>query len=506
MKFSIIIPIHNEEEYLEEFLFDLLKQLRGFRSYEVILVENGSQDGTRKLAREICRKKRQVRMLTLPEGNYGLAVKKGFLSARGDLLVLFDLDYYDISFMKRAFKKMSKVDAVIGTKTGRGASDQRSFLRKFVSRGFTLILKLFFGLKITDTHGIKVLDRKKFLPLIKQCQMTKEMFDTELLIRGQYQGFRLTEIGVKVEEKRKSRSSIIKRSLKSIEDLIKLKKNIHLEKIDSKKGKKLLSVIIPHYQKIDFTRQAVESVLNQEGIQQSKIEIIVCDDDGDKTNNKEKMVSWSPNIVYLINKNEKGPGGNRQTGLDIAKGEFIVFLDSDDQLEKNFIEKSLEVFGKKNVVASVCLSKANFEPDFPIKDKLRLIPLIIIRDLSLLAGLTLNEGNVYNSAFYLCQLSHMVYKKETLKNFKFNHDYKRGGEDWDLVIFTLNKGIIKIIPKKLVKFRYSPQSFANLDINRRLKWKSYSLLASRLPSKNKKDIFYQLFLQYIKMFRGKNQK
>lgn len=223
MKFSIIIPIHNEEQYLKRFLFDLLKKLKNFNDYEIILVENGSSDDTRRLAREICKEKKQVRLLTLSEGNYGLAVKKGFLSAKGDYLVLFDLDYYDVGFMKKAFKKFPQVDAVVGTKTGKGSSDQRSFLRKLVTYGFTLILKIFFDFKISDTHGIKVLNRKKFLPLIKQCLLNKEMFDTELLIRGQYQGLKLAEIGVRVEEKRQSRSSIVKRSFKTIKDLVKLR-------------------------------------------------------------------------------------------------------------------------------------------------------------------------------------------------------------------------------------------------------------------------------------------
>lgn len=223
MKFSIIIPIHNEEKYLEKFFFDLLKKLKGFRDYEIILIENGSRDQTRKLARDICKQKKQVRMLTLPEGNYGLAVKKGFLSAKGEYLVLFDLDYHDVGFMRKGLSMMKNYDAVVGTKTGKGSSDQRSFLRRLITCGFTLILKIFFNFKISDTHGIKVLNRKKFLSLIKQCSITKEMFDTELLIRGQYQGLKLSEIGVRVEEKRQSRSSIVKRSFKTIKDLVRLK-------------------------------------------------------------------------------------------------------------------------------------------------------------------------------------------------------------------------------------------------------------------------------------------
>lgn len=236
MKFSIIIPIHNEEKYLKEFLFDLIDKLKSFRDYEIILVENGSTDKTRRLARQICDQRKQVRMLNLPEGNYGLAVKKGFLSAKGDCLVLFDLDYYDVGFMKNAFKKLSQADAVVGTKTGKGSRDQRSFLRRLISFGFTSILKIFFNLKISDTHGIKVLDRKKFIPLIKKCLMTKEVFDTELLIRGQYEGLNLSEIGVKVEEKRQSRTSIIKRSVKTVKDLVLLKAS--LVKENRQKGKK----------------------------------------------------------------------------------------------------------------------------------------------------------------------------------------------------------------------------------------------------------------------------
>lgn len=259
MKFSIIIPIHNEEDYLKKFFFDLLKKLKGFRDYEVVLVENGSTDQTRKLAQQICKQRKIVKMLTLPEPNYGLAVKEGFLSAKGDYLVLFDLDYYDVGFMKKAFKKFPQTDAVVGTKSGKGSSDQRSFLRRLVSFGFTSILKIFFNLKISDTHGIKVLDRKKFLPLIKQCLMTKEIFDTELLIRGQRQGLKLSEIGVKVEERRQSRSSIIKRSFKTIKDLINLKINLIKEEksINTDWGSKFLPFLL-----ILFTFLLIKPSLN----------------------------------------------------------------------------------------------------------------------------------------------------------------------------------------------------------------------------------------------------
>jgi len=60
--------------------------------------------------------------------------------------------------------------------------------------------------------------------------MTKEMFDTELLIKGQFEGLKLSEIGVRVEEKRRSRTSIVKRSLKTVKDLVRFKTTLIKEK------------------------------------------------------------------------------------------------------------------------------------------------------------------------------------------------------------------------------------------------------------------------------------
>lgn len=268
-----------------------------------------------------------------------------------------------------------------------------------------------------------------------------------------------------------------------------------------KKTKPLISVIIPHYRNLKFISQAISSVLRQKGVNQSQIEIIVSDEDKDKKH-KNVITSLAPNIIYTTNQHQEGPGGNRQTGLSLAKGKYIIFLDSDDQLEPKFIKHSLAALNLSPAVATVCLSKSFFEPGFSLIDKFRLTPLIAIRDLSLLAGVFLNHGFVYPSAFYLCQLSHMMYRSEIFKNFMFNYDYRRGGEDWDLIVNTLNQGKIKIIPEKLLKFRYSSKSSTSSNKNRQLKWQSYSLLASRLPAKNKQGLFYLLFLLYIRLFRS----
>ena len=224
---SIVIPIHNEEKYLKNYLFDLSSKLKkSHLNYEIVLSENGSQDQTLKIAKSLSKKDPKIKVLTSRIPNYGLAVKMGFLFSKADYLVLFDLDYYDVDFLQKSLPFLKKVDVIVGAKIGVGSKDNRILFRKLVTLIFSLILKLFFGLKISDTHGIKILKRKSVLPIIKECRFTKDIFDTELLIRSQYRGLKLAELPIIVNEKRSSRTSIIKRSLRTIKDLIILK--IHL--------------------------------------------------------------------------------------------------------------------------------------------------------------------------------------------------------------------------------------------------------------------------------------
>jgi glycosyltransferase involved in cell wall biosynthesis len=230
MKLSIVIPVYNEAKYIDRFIPQLVKGLnkRGF-DYELIISENGSKDKTLSKAKKLSRRFKHVTVISSLQANYGLAVKTGFLSAKGKYLILFDLDYWDISFINRALPMMKIHDAIVGSKWGKGAEDTRPNIRKLSTFIFSSILKMLFGMKISDTHGIKIINRKKFLPLIHKCRMTKDMFDTELLIRGEYEGLAIDEFGVKIVEKRASRSSIIKRAIRTLRDLYLLKTYLNKE-------------------------------------------------------------------------------------------------------------------------------------------------------------------------------------------------------------------------------------------------------------------------------------
>lgn len=275
----------------------------------------------------------------------------------------------------------------------------------------------------------------------------------------------------------------------------------------SKKKNPTFSIITPVYKRRELAKQSIESVLRQKSLKRDSVEIIIVEDEDDmetRKENKEFYESISKKVLYYINTNKEGPGGARQTGLAKARGKYVAFLDSDDRMRPTFLVEMKDALDKSDAVAAICLSKSVFESGVSRKEKLKLPPLIFIRDLALYLAYIFNKKNIFPPAFYLCQISHMCFKKKVIERQKFNYDFRRGGEDWDFFVQTLEKGNIRIVLKKLLFFRYSPGSSTDTPINRKLKWQSYSLLAKRLPERYKKGLFYKLFLYYIGLFGGKD--
>lgn len=262
-----------------------------------------------------------------------------------------------------------------------------------------------------------------------------------------------------------------------------------------------ISVIIPAKSRFPLVKEAINSIYSQDYNLES-IEIIVVEEKNYGEEIRYKLKQIFPKIIILENNDKEGPGGSRNTGLLAAKGKHILFLDSDDQLSPNFLGKMTEILENDDSCSGViCFSKSYFHPDFNFFERIKLYPLMLIRDMSLMAEFLFNHGYLNLTSFYLCQISHMLFKADAVKTLKFRYSYRRGGEDWDFFIQVLSRGGIKILPERLLKFRYSPGSSTDTLLNRRLKWKSYALLASRLPVNFKQGIFYKLFLRYISVFK-----
>jgi glycosyltransferase involved in cell wall biosynthesis len=220
---SIIIPIYNEEELLESSIAELAYGLKKEKiDYELTLTENGSRDRTRDIAYKLARTNERIKVITTDQPNYGLALKKGIIAARAEKIVCFELDYWDIGFLKEAISLLSTYDVVVASKRAPGARDERPFIRRAITFGFNLFLHLLLGFKGSDTHGIKAFNKKKIIPIATSCRTEKDIFSSELLIRAERAGLQKKEIPTVVAEKRGSRVSVLNRVPSAIKNTIRL--------------------------------------------------------------------------------------------------------------------------------------------------------------------------------------------------------------------------------------------------------------------------------------------
>ncbi|NQT87680.1 glycosyltransferase family 2 protein [bacterium] len=227
---SILIPIYNEEQILEESVREIVAGAEALGiPYELVLCENGSKDRTVEIGERLSEEIPALRMLRCPEPDYGSALAMGIQEARGENIVCFEIDFFDVPFVEIANVLLKKYDAVIGSKRARGARDRRPFIRRFITFGFNLFLRIFFKFTGTDTHGIKAFRAAPARPLVEACKTRRDVFTTELVIRMERADLRMCEIPLEIIERRPAPVNILKRipsTLKSLWTLWKATRGI----------------------------------------------------------------------------------------------------------------------------------------------------------------------------------------------------------------------------------------------------------------------------------------
>lgn len=224
---TVVLPAHNEAELLESSVREVVDGLRArARRFEVITVENGSTDDTLAIARRLAAEIPELRVLSLPVADYGRALRAGLLTAEGDVVVNFDVDWCDLSFLDRAVPMVAAPvgpAVVVGSKRAAGSTDSRSPARRIVTAGFSLLLRLGFRLSVSDTHGVKALRRAPLVPLAEQCRFGQDLFDTELVLRAERAKLGTAEIPVEVTERRPARSTMLSRIPRTLRGLARLR-------------------------------------------------------------------------------------------------------------------------------------------------------------------------------------------------------------------------------------------------------------------------------------------
>jgi len=218
---SIVIPVYNEEGILREAVAELSAGLAGVKQalglpamgHEIILAENGSRDRTVELANHLASEDPQIRTFSLGEPNYGKALKRGILEARGRWVICDEIDLCDSDFHRRALELLrhGDCDMVVGSKAMKGAHDQRPVFRRAATRVINGMLRAALDFRGTDTHGLKAFHRETVLPVVERCVIDRDLFASELVIRAGRGGLRVVEIPVRLAEKRRPAINLVRR-------------------------------------------------------------------------------------------------------------------------------------------------------------------------------------------------------------------------------------------------------------------------------------------------------
>ena len=238
MKITLVIPLYNEELILNE----TVKAVRDYMNtefpddHEVIFVDDGSTDRSKEILDEVCSD--NVRCISYqPNRGKGYAVRQGMLEGRGDLIVFTDCDLaYGLDVISETvsvFDENPEYDAVVGSrvKHPEGYAGY-NFFRKFVSKTYLRLLRLWGGLSLSDSQtGIKGFRHDAAKKIFALCEVDRFAFDYEAIKIGQKCGYRFGELPVKIVNNRPSTIRFFRDTRRMLRDVGRAKKRIKKLKI-----------------------------------------------------------------------------------------------------------------------------------------------------------------------------------------------------------------------------------------------------------------------------------
>ena len=216
MKFSVIVPAYKEGKTIKDNLLEIRKALlESVDSFEILAVNDGSPDNTKEQIMEAAALYPEIKYAGYDKNRgKGGAIKHGVSEASGDVIGFIDADLdIDPSHLVRYYEHMEQTgcDVVIGSKMHKDSKLDYPPMRKFVSWGYFVILKVLFGMNIKDTQtGVKLYKAsliKKVAPMLK---VKGYAFDIEVLALCAHEGAVIDQMPVEIIFKRNASFGRIK--------------------------------------------------------------------------------------------------------------------------------------------------------------------------------------------------------------------------------------------------------------------------------------------------------
>ena len=222
---SVVIPAYNEERRLPETLAAVREYLsRQSYSWEVIVADDGSEDGTAKFVKEAAETAPHVALVSLPHRGKGSAVKHGMLAARGEYRFLCDADLsMPVEHLARLLPRDAHAtDIVIGSREAAGARRIGEPRRRWLmGRVFNVMTRALATPRIADTQcGFKVFGAQAAQTLFQLQTLDGFAFDAEVLFLARKRGFTVAEVGIDWHYRAESKVRPFRDGWRTLRDLI----------------------------------------------------------------------------------------------------------------------------------------------------------------------------------------------------------------------------------------------------------------------------------------------
>lgn len=234
--FAIIIPVWNEEKWIES-SYNKLKSFLNSENInaDIIFASDGCTDNSVKIIQEIAKK--DPRVISFNDNNKlgrGLALNRVFNAVEYPYLMYMDLDLAtDLKHIHQILESLKEgADIVTGSRLSKDSVCIRSNKRDFFSKNYNRLTKLLFSSKLDDHQcGFKGFNRKTVLPIVNQITIKGWFWDTELLIRAQKAGLKVVSFPVRWVDRdaEASKVNVWKDAKRMGKDLVNLRWNLFSE-------------------------------------------------------------------------------------------------------------------------------------------------------------------------------------------------------------------------------------------------------------------------------------
>lgn len=190
---SVIIPVYNEEEILEENILKLRNALKKLeKDFEIILSENGSTDKTKDICKKLSATDKRIRYVLSDEPSFGDAIRRGTELIGYNRFAVLGADLWDLTFIERGIKSNS--DVIFGARYLNEGVHRRPVLRKFISRTNTFLVNLMYGTKFNDVNAIKIYKTEIGKKIFKKTRSKGAFVEVEIAVIIKNSGIRYEEI------------------------------------------------------------------------------------------------------------------------------------------------------------------------------------------------------------------------------------------------------------------------------------------------------------------------